>query len=683
MQAVRLLYYLVVITLLPAIAYPQLPNQRIIDSLTNLANKSPSDSDKVRLLSQLSKTYYPIDFKKGIDFGNQALHLAEKIGWKEGVLKANNALGANYWARYDFIRAQDYYGAALKIARELGDKKSIAINLHDIGVCYDITGNPEKAVEYYKRAIKAASESGFKDMEMGSYSNIADLYATKQKYNEALDYYSHSLKLSGEINKPINRAYYFQKIGTIYSALGNHKKALEYGRISIDSFAKLKNDEGLAYCLNGQGKLYIDAGNYEEAIKQCSQALKVLARLKGTPTKKLEADFYLTLGGAYFQFAKHSYGKIAANYLHLAASGFEKAVAIDKAIDFRESADFALKNLSEVYEALGEHAKALQVYKEYVVNKDSITNSEKLKEYTRHELAFEYSRQRDSLNYTGKLQKQEMAEIKALAESKLKQRSLYAVVAIVILLLIASYFFFRSRVQQLRFRSELAQEKAQQQIKEMGFESKLNDLTLASLKSQMNPHFIFNCLNSIKFYVEKNETDAASLYITKFSKLIRNILDSARSEKISLTTEIELIGLYLEMEAMRLKDKLNYKIEIAANIDGDFIEIPPLLIQPYVENAIWHGLMPKADGGNITIGISIENDSLLINIEDDGIGRENAEALKRKNKFNHTSHGSALNNERIAMFNARYKTNTRVVITDLTDGAGQACGTRITIKMLL
>lgn len=685
MQATRQICCFLWLILLPAIACAQLSltSQRIVDSLTVLVNKAPEDSTKVDLLSNLSKKYYPIDYKKGFGYGNQALNLAKKIGWKSGIMRAYSSLAANYWARRDFMRAQDCYGESLKVAQEINNKLFIAINLHDIGICYEATGYSEKAVGYYKESIKVTSANGYKELEMGTYSNIADLYSKEKRYDEALPYYRLSLKLSGQIDKLVNGAYYIQKISLIYSNKGDQDKALEYVSKAIKEFKKLGNDEGIAFCLNEQSRLYLVKGEPLLGIKQCLLALKILGKLKGTPTQRLESSFNLTLGNAYTQAAKQTSGKRAVNFLLLAVKSYRREASIDKSVNDRVAAVYGLKGLSESLEALGRHDEALQVYKEYAANNDSINSSEKLKEYTRHELAFEYTRRHDSLNYEAKLQKQEMAQVRAVADNKLKQRSFYAFVAIVILLLIASYFFFRSRVQQLRFRSELAQEKAQQQIKDMGFESKLNDLTLASLKSQMNPHFIFNCLNSIKFYVEKNETDAASLYITKFSKLIRSILDSARSEKISLAAEIELIGLYLEMEAMRLKEKLNYKINIPPDIDADFIEIPPLLIQPYVENAIWHGLMPKPEGGTITVAISIANDSLEINIADDGIGRGKAEALKKKNKFNHTSHGSALNNERIAMFNARYKTNTRVDIADLKDSSGNACGTLVTIKMLL
>lgn len=326
----------------------------------------------------------------------------------------------------------------------------------------------------------------------------------------------------------------------------------------------------------------------------------------------------------------------------------------------------------------------MKTYKQYVVYRDSADNLQKDREYKQHELAFEYSKKQDSLNYAEKLQRKEIAQVRAAAANKLKQQSLYVIVGIVLLLFIASYFVFRARIQKIGFKNQLANEKAQLELKQALFEKKVNDLTLTSLKAQMNPHFIFNCLNSIKFYVENNETDAASLYITKFSKLIRSILDSARSEKIMLSEEIELIKLYLEMEGMRLKHRLSYELVVDDNIECDFIEIPPLLIQPYVENAIWHGIMNKGEGGFIKLTISAAPDQkyLVIKITDNGVGRKRSAEIKSNSFLQHASHGTKLNNERIEIFNAKYKTNTEVTITDLYDVSNQPCGTSVTIKLL-
>jgi sensor histidine kinase YesM len=205
---------------------------------------------------------------------------------------------------------------------------------------------------------------------------------------------------------------------------------------------------------------------------------------------------------------------------------------------------------------------------------------------------------------------------------------------------------------------------------------------MSALRSQMNPHFIFNCLNSIKLYTTQNDTVAASNYLTKFSKLIRMALENSRSETVTLDAELESLELYIQMEAMRFKEKLKYSIAIDKNVDSSFIEIPPMLLQPYVENAIWHGLMHREDGGRIDVGVRvIPNESTLaITIKDNGVGREKAAQLKSKTATSHKSYGTKVTGERLDLINQIYKTGASVTTEDLTSN-GEVTGTLVTIKI--
>ena len=195
---------------------------------------------------------------------------------------------------------------------------------------------------------------------------------------------------------------------------------------------------------------------------------------------------------------------------------------------------------------------------------------------------------------------------------------------------------------------------------------------MTALRSQMNPHFIFNCLNSIKLYSVQNDSVAASEYLTKFSKLIRLVLENSRKEKVELQSELESLRLYIEMEAMRFKEKLQYTIP--KRLILDYMEIPPLLIQPYVENAIWHGLMHRETGGNIDIMVTDGDtaDLLKIVITDNGVGRAKAAELKSKSAVIRKSFGMKVTSERIALINQLFNTNTTVVITDLYQQNGEA-----------
>ena len=210
----------------------------------------------------------------------------------------------------------------------------------------------------------------------------------------------------------------------------------------------------------------------------------------------------------------------------------------------------------------------------------------------------------------------------------------------------------------------------------------LKGAQLEALRSQMNPHFIFNCLNSIKLYTTQNDTIAASNYLTKFSKLIRMALENSRSETITLAAELEALELYIEMEAMRFKEKLKYSIHINDNVDSEFIEISPLLLQPYVENAIWHGLMHKEDGGfiNIHVGIVPQKQILVISIKDNGVGREKSAALKSKTAMAHKSFGTKVTGERLDLINQIYNTGASVHTEDVLEN-GIVAGTLVTISI--
>jgi sensor histidine kinase YesM len=214
------------------------------------------------------------------------------------------------------------------------------------------------------------------------------------------------------------------------------------------------------------------------------------------------------------------------------------------------------------------------------------------------------------------------------------------------------------------------------------FEKKIAETEMTALRAQMNPHFIFNCLNSIKLYTLENDSQTASEYLTIFSQLIRLVLENSRSEKVTLQKELETLRLYIELEAMRFKDKVNYQINVTPEVDLQYIEIPPLLLQPYVENAIWHGLMHKKTGGNLSVNVSQPAENcLVIEITDDGVGRELAAEYKSKSATRQKSFGLKMTSERIEIINQLYKIEADVRIIDLKDGKNRPTGTKVIIKL--
>jgi len=207
------------------------------------------------------------------------------------------------------------------------------------------------------------------------------------------------------------------------------------------------------------------------------------------------------------------------------------------------------------------------------------------------------------------------------------------------------------------------------------------ELEMQALRSQMNPHFIFNCLSSINHFILKNESKIASNYLTRFSRLMRMALMNSQKQLISLEDELQMLGLYLEMERLRFKNSFDYGITFLNAIDNDNVFIPPLLLQPFCENAIWHGLMHKEGQGRLDIELSMQDNILNCTITDNGVGREKAEELNSKTAEKDKSMGLKITTERLALFNREKELDTFYEIEDQKDENGKATGTKVKLKI--
>jgi len=243
----------------------------------------------------------------------------------------------------------------------------------------------------------------------------------------------------------------------------------------------------------------------------------------------------------------------------------------------------------------------------------------------------------------------------------------------------------RYRTQQ-RFKLRLERTGKEKQIAELGqktaeLQQQKIEMEMQALRAQMNPHFIFNSLNSINRFILQNNRGQASEYLTKFSKLVRMILQNSQASLISLESELESLNLYLDLEAVRFDHKFDYKISYPKDLDIEVLKVPPLIIQPYTENAIWHGLMHREDKGLLDIDVIEEDDYLYIKITDNGIGRKKAAELASKSATKHKSMGLRITKDRIAMLEKTNGAESPVKIIDLENEDGTAAGTEVIIKM--
>jgi LytS/YehU family sensor histidine kinase len=200
----------------------------------------------------------------------------------------------------------------------------------------------------------------------------------------------------------------------------------------------------------------------------------------------------------------------------------------------------------------------------------------------------------------------------------------------------------------------------------------------------MNPHFLFNSLNSIKSLISAGESGKATEYVTRFSQLIRQVLSNSEKPLVRLEEDLEALRLYLTIERLRFQN-FEYEIKVGEDVNTDFAEVPPLLLQPYVENAIWHGLMHKTEGKKkVTVCISRDRDFLVMQVADNGIGRERAKHIKMRGGSRKGGMGMRVTRDRIKLLRDFYGQDATVEVEDLTtvtDGVSKASGTRVTVRI--
>ncbi|EDP72420.1 possible sensor protein [Flavobacteriales bacterium ALC-1] len=244
-------------------------------------------------------------------------------------------------------------------------------------------------------------------------------------------------------------------------------------------------------------------------------------------------------------------------------------------------------------------------------------------------------------------------------QNKSQKLIIYSLIGGLLLLLITAYFMFKYIKQQ-----KLAN----------------NLLALKSLRSQMNPHFIFNALNSVNSFIATNDERTANKYLSDFSHLMRSVLENSEEDFIPLEKEVELLDLYTKLEHFRFQDKFDYSIDVDETIDVESFQIPPMLLQPYIENAVWHGLRYKTEKGHLNIKIQPKSkDEIMIIITDDGIGRERSKALKTAHQKKQNSKGMNNIKKRVAILNEMYKDKVDVAIEDFQDS--EDTGTKVVVTL--
>lgn len=594
-----------------------------------------------------SAAYYKNNnLKKSLSYIERSLKLSG-VGNKEKFL-SYEALADVYvfWKQYDLAIENYQYAIAIESNANLLIKKAKA---------YLLNGDIKNT--------KRLSEKILQNQQLSSSQNIrvnqilGDASLLDKNFDESLTYYNKALSIAQTDNDNKSVRTLTSKIADAYAKKGEVKTAEKFFTTSLQKAKK----EGTEEYLQEQEKVadfYNFSQDYDKEIEIRNRNLNTLEKNNNTLADSIASPQKISYKIATAYLAKEDYVK-AIPYL-------EKSIAeAQKQNDIVVQKD-ATRKLSEVYKSRGNNTEALNLYQKYVSLVDTlyIRKEQEISQITRlsRSIATQQSRIA-SLETAQQLQKSNANlaiknEQLALVTNKRQNLIIYILIGAICTVLVIAYLTYRNNKQQ-----RLAN----------------NMLALRSLRTQMNPHFIFNALNSVNHYVAVNDERKANKFIASFSALMRLVLENSEEDVIPLSKEIELLSLYARLEHSRFTDKFDYTFEVDPAIETETFFIPPMLLQPYVENAIWHGLRYKEDKGFLHISFQkVTATQLQIIVDDNGIGRAKSAAIKTKNQKKQKSKGMGNIEKRIAILNSMYKNKVSVTIVDKTE---PVTGTTVIVKL--
>ncbi|RDK83011.1 histidine kinase [Marinirhabdus gelatinilytica] len=601
---------------------------------------------------------------------------------------------ANYFLKTDAAKSIGYVTKALQpFGGTSASKEQTAIAFETLGDINIHWGQPDLAIDNFKRSISEKntidrriklakafmrnrnyqeSISAYKellDSKLGNYQKVVvyeglgDNYKATNDAPNSVANYQKGLSVAQKHLITPKITDLNSKIAEAYSESGAVAEATQYFDNSL-TLAKKENPKRAVEEKNKVADFYNRNQNFDEEIRLRSETLDEL--------EDIETDTIATNSKESSPLTPQRQNYYIAN-AYIAQDKYNEAIPyLERSINEAEANNDlvvekdATRKLSEVYKGIGDFGKAAENYERYVAVVDElyIKKEQELSQATRFnkEIALkqnritslENERELNESRYKLAFENQELIQ----KNNKVQQWVIGSLVLVAMLLLFAAYTQYKS-VKQQRFAN--------------------NALALKSLRTQMNPHFIFNALNSVNSFIAMSDERAANKYLSEFSQLMRNVLENSDEDFIPLSKEIELLELYVKLEHFRFKDKFDHEITVDENLKISEFVIPPMLLQPYVENAVWHGLRYKEEKGHLSIDFKqTDTETVTITITDDGIGRKKSKALKTENQKKQKSKGMGNIQRRISILNEMYKDKVDVAVQNVFDNEE---GTKVVLTL--
>lgn len=590
-----------------------------------------------------AKVYVKTDAEKSIQFITEALSQSVSISQNSEAYETLADVYL-YWNQFDL--AVTNYEISLQSNSSSNKKLKLA--------------NALKLNKNYQESLVAYAEidentlSNYQKIEL--HEGIGDVNKSISKYDEAVKSYQKGLLIAQKHLVTPKITDLNSKIAEVYAASGNLTEAQGFFTNSLD----LANKENKKRALEEKVKV-ADFQNtnrsYSDEIELRKDALKDI--------EEISEDEEILDNSSPLTLQKQNY-KIGNAYI--LQKNYDEAIPyLEKSIKEADSKEDivvqkdATRRLSEVYRDIGDYNKALLTYQQYVdlVDQDYIKKEQEISQAARFNRDIANKQNRITSLETDRQLSQSIYEL-SNEQNKRQKLIIYSLIGGLLLLLVTAYFMYKYIKQQ-----KLAN----------------NLLALKSLRSQMNPHFIFNALNSVNSFIATNDERTANKYLSDFSQLMRSVLENSEEDFIPLEKEIELLELYTKLEHFRFKDKFEYNIKVDENVNINEFQIPPMLLQPYIENAVWHGLRYKTEKGKLNINIVQKTkDEIAITIIDDGVGRVKSKALKTENQQKQNSKGMGNIKKRVSILNEMYKDKVDVFIDDFQQADDTGTKVVVTIK---
>jgi tetratricopeptide (TPR) repeat protein/anti-sigma regulatory factor (Ser/Thr protein kinase) len=577
----------------------------------------------------------------------------------------------------------------LKSELALAKDDSIKIDLlMQLGDQYRNASKPDSFIICYQQALELVQKNKYPEIkELRVLGGLDFITNATGNYLMSMNYANRALLLSEQSKDVPGKAFALSNIAANYAGMGDLRKALDYyfkakktfetyesGHWAIQNIAETylkmhKLDSALYY--NQKAYYIADTGHNQQYMKDF--AIRVFAKIYAEQGKdQLALKYYRQFIDDFYKY-NLSNREIDRVYFGIAEI-YRKQNAIDSSVYYAKKALAAARIYNDqehilitanllynLNDSMRNESEAFKYFKIATAAKDSMAGIEKIKQV-------------QILTFNEQVREKEQAKADAKAAARTK---LLITIAAIIVLIIS--FLVWTRIRQLRMEHKMIMEQKETEKLKAKYEKDLIRLEAKALRAQMNPHFIFNCLNSIKSLINKNENDRAAVYLITFSKLIRTLFQNADKREVSLFEELETCKLYTQLEKLRFDDKVEFVFDEDKNIDLKDIKLPALILQPFIENAIWHGLVTKDDGGKVIISIKERDGAVECIIDDNGIGRELSQQYKAQYESTRQSKGIGLTQSRLELDKVLNDREDSFQIIDKINEAGVAEGTKVII----